>query len=448
MATTSRYNEIFDDTGHVRAPYRAFQARTGSDPLHPRPGRVPALAHHPPVDSYAILGVPLVLDDRDYRETIAAGVRQRALALQALFHDLVDGKLTRSPGGSLPAPVFADILGQHRLDLAALRQWWSGRPREDVRFTYAPDLLRGPDGVWQVLEDNVGCVGGVVDAHLVLSAYLDHTGVSLHAHVPDAPDLTRAAGAFLARVGHTPSSPQAVALVGCEGDAEAQRRRRTLEATGLRVMNGGELRNAVQESSPLPPIAAVVNFDSTEWLTAPGFADETCGRRDVALMTAPGVEVLGNKALLPFADDIVAFYSGAPPILRTARTELYRAMPGDPRGRVLKASNGCQGQQVFFLEALSGSALAQLEAKLSVGGPAQAVLQTRINASVMPIFSNGACEEYQVELRPLAWVIGDSVCVVGEAASGRAFRNDDGFGVGNMSRGASYVAVIREPAEG
>jgi hypothetical protein len=448
MAMSSRYNEVFDVAGNIRAPYRAFQARTGIDPLHRPADWAGPRAHQWVCDSCAMLPVPLVLDDGEFCKTIAAGVQQRALALQALFHDLVQGERWEPRDRLLPTPLFASILEHHGTELVALRRWWSGRPREHVRFTYAPDLLRGPDGVWNVIEDNVGCVGGIVDAHLVLSGYLRQTGSSVAPRMLQGCDLTRAIDAFLMRVGQTTPSPRVVALVGCEGDAEGQRRRRALQAAGVLVLNERELRNAMQHGFSLRTLAAVVNFDATGWLDASELGEEIRGLGDVALMTAPGVEALGNKALLPFVDDIVALYSNAPPILRAAPTELYRAMPSEPRSRVVKLSNGCQGRHVFFLDALSASARAQLGSDLSARGAAAAVLQAHISASVLPIFSDGTCEEYQVELRPLAWVIGDGVCVVGETPSGRAFRNDDGFGVGNMSRGASYIAVIREPLRG
>ncbi len=162
-------------------------------------------------------------------------------------------------------------------------------------------------------------------------------------------------------------------------------------------------------------------------------------------MMAPGVEVLGNKALLPYLDDIVTFYSREQPILRTATTALCESMPGDPSGWVFKKSNGCQGNEVFFLDEMSGSAQSQLEARLREWGRIGAVLQRRVSASFLPISRETTWHRFQIELRPVAFVVGDGVCAVSEHASGRALSNLGGRGLGNISQGAHYLAVIREP---
>ena len=73
------------------------------------------------------------------------------------------------------------------------------------------------------------------------------------------------------------------------------------------------------------------------------------------------------------------------------------------------------------------------------------MLQTHVNASVMAVGSGDSLQLYQIELRPLVFVVGDGVCVVGENASGRMFCVTNGFGTGNMSQGAQYLPVIREP---
>ena len=120
-------------------------------------------------------------------------------------------------------------------------------------------------------------------------------------------------------------------------------------------------------------------------------------------------------------------------------------MPVDRSGWVLKRSNGRQGREVFFLNRLSEVEHLQLNTRLAEWGAAGAVLQRRVTASFLSVGPEATSEGFQVELRPFVFAIGDSHCVVGDHASGRAFRNTDGRGVGNMSRGACYLAVVREP---
>ena len=100
---------------------------------------------------------------------------------------------------------------------------------------------------------------------------------------------------------------------------------------------------------------------------------------------------------------------------------------------------------MFFLENMTDVARARLVDNLSARGTASAVLQERVSASFVPVNFGHAPQLYQIELRPLVFVLGDGVCVVGENASGRTFCVTNGFGAGNMSQGAQYLPVIREP---
>jgi hypothetical protein len=437
------YNEAFDEAGALRGPYRAFRARTGRNPFDPTPESVAALSQRPLGDRYTILPIPLVLDDSEYRETIVRGVRQRALALQQLFWDVV-----RSRETPLPANLLSRIVEREGMSVRDLTRWWNGKHRRDVRFTCAPDLVRGQDGRWCILEDNVGCVGGVVDSWFVLERFLLHTGAPLDPSLPAGADLTRAVREFLADVGQTPASADVLALLGpqCSTDLEARRKREVLEAMGLRVLDKEEVEAATRKGLSSAGLRGLVNFDSRGWTSTAELTDELFVRRGVPLMTAPGTEFLGNKALLPLMDEIVSFYSGEKPILRTVETELCRRLPDDPTGWVLKKSNGCGGREVYFLDGASGAEMHRLEMMLAGwGGSDSAVLQRRVRASFLPISPAVPWHRFQVELRPVGFVIGDLTCIVSEHPSGRALSNLDGHGLGNMSQGAHYLPVIREP---
>ena len=418
------YNEAFDEAGGMRAPYRAFRRRTGRDPFDPPLASVAALARRPLGDRYSILPIPLILDDREYRETIARGVRQRALALQSLFWDVVCSRETPLPAGIVPR-----ILEQERIGVHELAGWWEGKSRADVRFTYAPDLVRDVEGRWCILEDNVGCVGGVVDSRLVVERFLAETGTTLDSRIAVRADLMHAVRAFLEGVGRTTSSPDVLAIPGPDCDPEASRKRRVLGAAGLRLPDGAESSRDV---------GAVVNFETTE-LTRDLFG--TGG----AVMTPPGIDILGNKLLLPFVDAVVSWYCGEEPVLPTAQTELYESFPTDPSGWVLKKSNGCQGREVVFLDELSDAERHRFETTIAAwGGPEWAVLQRRVSASFLPVSPAAAWHRFQVELRPIGFVIGDETCMVSDYPSGRALSNLSGRSLGNMSQGAHYIAVLRE----
>ena len=327
MDIALRYNEGFDEGGNVRAPYQAFRSRTGHNPFTPSGKLAAALTNGPLGDRYSILPVPLVLDDREYREVIAAGVTQRALALQALFFDLMSGETEVFRKTPLPIDLFPAILEQEGLAMRDLAAWWEGHSREAVRFTYAPDLVRGPDGRWLILEDNLGCVGGIVDSELVVQRLLACTGTCLHPSLARGSNLARAVCDFLARVERTPNSVDVLAVLGDEcssSDPEATRKRRVLQELGMHIVDEMQVEVAERRGLRIRDVRAIVNFSTTNRKQASVLAHDLFGRHRVPLMTAPGIAALGNKALLPFMDDIVAFYSSADPILRAAETRFCR----------------------------------------------------------------------------------------------------------------------------
>ena len=388
--------------------------------------------------------VPLVLADQEYA-ALAQAVRQRALALQRLFLDLVRGDTAVLRNIGVPEGVVGEILCSAGDVPDAWTRAWRGKDLEAVRFTYAPDLVRAPDGQWLVLEDNVGCVGGVVDADLVVERVCRCLGVSLHPSVPHGPSFERAVAAFLTRTGVAPTATTAAALLtpaSADHESEEHRKAAAVLGLGLRV-----LPPSSEEAERVPPLAALVNFEPHVGAGTPGLL-ERLFERGCALMTAPGAGVLGHKAWLPFADAIVSSYSGEAPLLRTATTELFRGLPADASDWVLKRGDGCQGQAVVFLDHLGAAARHELERRARSWGPASgAVLQRRVRASVLPIRrgGDGPSDAWQVELRPVVYVVGAATALVAECPSARVFVNVDGRGVGNMSRGAHYLAVMREP---
>lgn len=446
----SSYGEAVDDTGGRRPAYEAFRSRTGVDPLQPDAKTRQALARWPSGDRPALLPVPLVLDDREFRETIVRGARQRALALQSLFHDIASGELRVFRDTSVPEDVLARIFPCDHGRPATLIARWAGRDREAVRFVYAPDLVRAPDGRWRVLEDNVGCVGGIVDSELVADFYLQSLGVSRHPAVPAGSGLVAGVCAFLARAGRTPASPDVVAVLrdhNASPAAEASRSARALRGLGLRVVDRLTWLEVEPHDGRSGELAAIVNVDWRGFVPESAFVDELFVRRRVPLMTAPDVEALGHKLWLPYMDTIVAFYSGEEAILRTAETAIYERLPDDPSGWVVKGGRGCQGDAVFMLGGMSHAEREALSARLAAASaPEGAIVQRVIRASSLDLPGALEAGRFQIELRPLVYVVGDGASVAGEDASGRAFVNATGRELGNLSRGALHLAVIREPA--
>jgi uncharacterized circularly permuted ATP-grasp superfamily protein len=209
---TTPYDEVFDVDGVVRPAYEALRCRTNRDPLAPSASAVERLRESPLGDDIRTLPVPLALEEAEYR-TVQAGVAQRALALQALFDDIVtSGGWSLAAESGITSCLLEEILEGHGTGLDALRRLWESHDRAEIRFVYAPDLARRPDGRWTVLEDNVGCVGGTADSFFVADAYA--RAVGLPPPEPAMADLVRAVGRLRDECAPVVAANPVVAILG------------------------------------------------------------------------------------------------------------------------------------------------------------------------------------------------------------------------------------------
>jgi uncharacterized circularly permuted ATP-grasp superfamily protein len=431
------YDEAFDTYGLLRPPYVGLRRRAEWDPLSPGRAVVDQLRDRPLDDDTRILAVPLVLDEIEYRSTVQAGVAQRARALQDLFADLILGpQRILTAGVGVDRDLLDDILTTEGTSLSRLRALWQGRDRGAVRFVYGPDLVRDRDGRWTVLEDNVGCVGGSADSFAVADRYRTAAGLPGCSACRPAADLGVALGRWLRRLGRAPAEVPAV--LGCEagGDPPAvrirenTRRRAILDAIGVPVVD-------LRASGGNPP-SALVNFDVDRRLS------DVFGRGEVAMFNAPGTGVLGSKAWLPFIDDVIRFFAGQEPILVTPPTRLLAAgsLPADADNWVVKASAGCQGTEVFVLGWQPPERLAQIEQRLRDHWPgAAAVAQRYVEPSRLTLAEPG----YRVEIRPVTYVLDRHDIHVSEQPLGKAVSTHDPRRLNNISQGACYLPVLREP---
>lgn len=443
------FDEAFDAAGQLRRPYASLRRRLGWNPLQPTSEMADRLRARPLADDTRIFPVPIVLDDDEYRLMIAAGVAQRARALRELFRDVILGSHRILGAGTGLTDDHLDLVAAAEgTTVARLRRLWEGRRSEDIRFVYGPDLVRDADGHWVVIEDNVGCVGGSADAHFVANAYRLAANLDGCAGGSSSADLLRATQRWLRQLGRTPSS--AVAVLGCEGSDspfglridENARRRRILADGGVPVLGRTELEQQVGSRESTVGGVTVLNFDTDDtWvdlLRSPG----------VTLLNVPGTGVLGNKALLPYVEDIIGYYTGEEPILRTPHTVLLedRQLPKGPEW-VIKSTAGCQGTEVFILDWLSPNQRARLQAWVHAERPGVGVVAQRfIEPSRLVPSGSGGWDEYQIELRPVTYVLGSDEIHVSDEALGKVVSIYDPRRLNNISQGACYAAALREPS--
>ena len=153
-------DEMVDGTGRLRTPYvPIMEAVRGIGPeelarrtaLLNRQVRLVAPFGAETTRQYDPLPAPLTTADF---AAIEAGVAQRARLLNALLEDLYGEQRTLKDGAVPPALVFRNpnfIRGLHT-------ETGFGFPRLSL---YAADLIRGPDGRFQVLCDHTGIIPGL-----------------------------------------------------------------------------------------------------------------------------------------------------------------------------------------------------------------------------------------------------------------------------------------------
>jgi uncharacterized circularly permuted ATP-grasp superfamily protein len=440
------FNEAFDEDGTLRPSYAALRRRTGWDPLHPTAAVAEQLRDQPLEDDTRILPVPVVIDDTEYQTVIQAGVAQRARALQRLFADLVLGSgEILAAGIGLGEDLLSAILAVEGTSLERLRHLWTGHLRDGVRFVYGPDLVRDPDGRWTVLEDNVGCVGGAADCFFVADRYRTATGLDGCPACRPQPDLAVAVRRWLRRL--AAGRQGAVAVLGCDtGDGpwamrlhENARRRLILDMLGIPVIDPGRLR---RQSTADGHHVTVVNFD------VDGSWSDLFNLPGAALFNAPGTGVLGNKALMPFIDDVIRFYTRQEPILRTPPTRLLTdgVLPVDTNNWVVKTAAGCQGTEVFVLrwQPRDRRDLVADRVRKEWSGVA-AVAQRYVEPSRLTPAGPTAWDGYRVEIRPVTYVLDWQDAYVSEQPVGKVVSVYDARRLNNISQGACYAPVLREP---
>lgn len=94
-------------------------------------------------------------------KVLKAGVEQRARALVMFLEDYFSGERRFEKAGIIPRGLVDTIAARNGDHL------FQGRmaPKQ-INFFYGPDIIRDQNGVWRVIEDNPGYVGGIGDLKL------------------------------------------------------------------------------------------------------------------------------------------------------------------------------------------------------------------------------------------------------------------------------------------
>jgi uncharacterized circularly permuted ATP-grasp superfamily protein len=180
FAFAQHYDEIRDASGNVRPEYvevysavmgmskvekrqflkRSFKAFKGDNRLDPMPRIIPS---------------------NEFDDVIVKGVEQRGRALMAFLQDHYSGR--QEYRAFMSREVVARIIersGEGGYDRKI--------PLDTLGFPYGPDIIRDSAGIWRVVEDNPGFIGGPGDLRLARRLILDHIPGVLGAIRPRDPE--------------------------------------------------------------------------------------------------------------------------------------------------------------------------------------------------------------------------------------------------------------------
>ncbi len=287
--------------------------------------------------------MPRLVSAADFAH-VERGLLQRMRALSAFLDDIYDGQRILA-AGVIPAELVLGAAG-YRPTLREVK------PPGGVRIHIAGiDLVRDPDGTWQVLEDNLRTPSGV-------SYVIENRAISKRIF-PRALDLAR-----VHRVDHYPTrladtlrsvSPvthgDTTAVVLTPGPYNSAYFEHSFLARtmGLELVQAPDLfvdgeRVYVRTTRGPRRVHVIYRRTDEDFLDPEVFrADSVLGVRglmrayaagNVALANAPGNGVADDKAVYPFVPDMIRFYLGEEPVL--AQVPTFVCARADDRRYVLE----------------------------------------------------------------------------------------------------------------
>ncbi|MGE5763482.1 MAG: glutamate--cysteine ligase [Mycobacterium leprae] len=354
--------------------------------------------------------VPRILP-RDQWERLSGGLRQRALALEAFLRD-VYGEGTCVAAGVVPRALLEASPG--------LRPSGTLVPPGTVRaMVIGVDLVRGPDGRWLVLEDNLRVPSGL--AYAVHARDLLATVVPELTPPPGTADVSRAFDVLRAalRSGLTYRPDARVALLTSGESDPAWWEHTTIAArTGadlvqpkdLFVTDGGVHRVETGRRFRIDVIYRRLDEDVLDHV--PCADGRPLGRRllsavrngQVVLANAPGNGIADDKATYAYVPRLIEHFLGEAPLLDSVPTYLcadpaQRDLVLDRLGElVLKPVDGYGGADVVIGPASSATELDELRRQVRLAPP-RWIAQEVVALSTHPTLTSGRLEPRHVDLR-------------------------------------------------
>ena len=370
--------------------------------------------------------VPRIIAPEEW-DVIERGVVQRVHALEAFLADVYGA------GRILDDEVIPRALVTSSIHFR--RQAHGIEPPNGVRIHVAGiDLVRGPDGRFAVLEDNVRTPSGisyVVENRRAMTQVFPE----LFASHPTAPVDGYPAHLLEALRAAAPdgvSDPTVVVLTpGIHNSAyfehsflARQMGVELVEGRDLICRSGQVLMRTTEGERPVHVVYRRVDDDFLDPLqfrpdSVLGCAGILNAARagQVTIANAVGNGVADDKAIYPFVGDMIRYYLSEDPILDTVETyalelpEAQRRVLDRLDSLVCKPVDGSGGAGLVVGPHASADELDALRRQI-IDAPRRWIAQEVVQLSVSPTHSGERFEPRHVDLRPFAVNDGDNVWVV------------------------------------
>ena len=401
--------------------------------------------------------IPRLITPPDW-EHIESGVCQRIAAINAFLHDLYhDQHVLRD--GLIPRDL---VLGNANYQ-EAMRGL--DLPHRNYVNIGGIDLVRGGDGVFRVLEDNVRTPSGVSyvleNRQLMRRAFSDLMQDIPVSTVSNYGQKLHSALAEMAPQGV--DDPQVVLLSpGTYNSAyfehvclSREMGVPLVEGSDLSIENDRVFMRTIKGPQPVHVIYRRIDDDFLDpeafrpdsMLGVPGLM-RAYRRGNVILANAVGTGVADDKAIYAYMPRIIEYYLDEPPILANVDTHICR----EPEGLkytlahleelVVKPVGASGGYGITIGPRATAEQLAQCRAELTAN-PANYISQPMVQLSVCPTMVEEGVAPRHVDLRPFA-VTGSSTWLLPGGLTRVALRRGSLI-VNSSQGGGSKDTWVLEP---
>lgn len=360
--------------------------------------------------------IPRIITQKEW-EHIDAGIKQRIKALNIFLRDVYHDQFIIKDG-IIPANLI------HSCPNFLREMVGVDVPHNIYTHISGIDLIRGGDGHFYVLEDNLRTPSGVSYmlenrnmTYRIFPGMLPRTNVQ---SVKDYPDvLLRNLQSLALRPKGTPT----IVLLTPGIFNSAYFEHTTLaRLMGIELVEGRDLvvDNAkvyMKTTAGLKQVDVIYRRVDDEFIDPLIFnPDSILGvsglyyayrAGNVTIVNAPGNGVADDKAVYPYVADMIKYYLNEQPILKTVPTyalenpDHFKHVFENASGMVIKKTNESGGYGMLMGNAATAQQIDDYKMEV-VRNPRQFIAQPIISLSTVPCFINGKIQPRHVDLRPFA----------------------------------------------